>query len=114
MLFVIGTAFHSTTIDFSKLCLTDAFNPKLWKKAGIVILIGTIVTDFSQVFGDTHLYLGDNFKKEISWLSSQLDSNRNKVHNEIVKYQPNYKNTTFSVKEDMNKTGTTNSYITYC
>ena len=113
MLFVIGTAFHSTTIDFSKLCLTDAFNPKLWKKAGVVVLMGTFATDFSQVFGDTDLYSGDNFKTEISWLSTKLDSNRNKVHNEIVKYNPLFKYTTFSDREDMNKAGTTNSYTTY-
>lgn len=90
-----------------------AFNPKLWTKTGVFVLLGTFATDFSQVFGDTDLYSGDNFKTEILWLSTQLDNNRNSVHKEIVKYNPIFKYTTFSDREDMNKAGTTNSYTTY-
>lgn len=113
MLFLIGTAFHSTTLDFTKLIFTDIFDISIISKAGILVFIQTIVYDFKEIFGDIQLYTGTYFKDEVLWLSNILDNNRKNIHDELYKYNPLFKSKIFSTRDDMNKTGVTNSYTTY-
>lgn len=113
MLLVIGSTFHSTTIEFTKFIFTDVMNLNLTPMGtiGIAVAFSTIIEDFSVTFGDTVLYLGTLYKDEIYWLSKAVEANRNITMNELQNNK--YVNDIFTTKNNMNKTYVTNTFTTY-
>ena len=111
ILFVVGTAFHSTTFEFTKLIFTDIFSNKNLGNLFYGITIQTIITDISTVFGDESLYTGKLYKEEVKKLHEELEENRKLIENESIDLT--FKNNIFSTQEQMLKTYSTNTYTTY-
>ena len=111
ILFVVGTAFHSTTFEFTKLIFTDIFNNKELGNLFYGITIQTIITDINTVFGDESLYTGKVYKEEVKKLHEELEENRKVVENQNIDLE--FKNNIFSTQEQMIKTYSTNTYTTY-
>lgn len=112
ILFVVGTAFHSTTFEFTKLIFTDVFYNSKLTKSLYNIGIQTIVSHNSVVFGDMVLYSGNAYLDEVTWLNKALEENRLKL---AAEFESNiiFKNNIFSTKDSMNKYIVTNTYTTY-
>jgi hypothetical protein len=111
ILFVVGTAFHSTTFEFTKLIFTDIFNNKDLGNLFYGITIQTIITDISTVFGDESLYTGKVYKDEVKKLNEELEENRKLIEKDNINLE--FKNNIFSTPEQMLKTYSTNTYTTY-
>ena len=111
ILFVVGTAFHSTTFEFTKLIFTDIFSNKNLGNLFYGITIQTIITDINTVFGDESLYTGKVYKEEVKKLHEELEENRKLIENESIDLT--FKNNIFSTQEQMLKTYSTNTYTTY-
>lgn len=111
ILFVVGTAFHSTTFQFTKLIFTDVFYNKQLTKAFYNIAIQTIVGDFNVVFGDLSLYKGSLYLDEVLWLNKTLEENRLRICKCIDKSDL-FRNSIFSTKESMSKYIAINTYTT--
>lgn len=112
ILFVVGTVFHSTTFEFTKLIFTDIFNNNSFQPIFYGIAMGTILTDISVSFGDKSLYKGIYYKQEINYLYNKLEENREIVQEEIHKNKL-FKNYNFSTKCDIMRTYQPNTYTTY-
>jgi hypothetical protein len=111
ILFVVGTAFHSTTFEFTKLIFTDIFHNKDIGNIFYGVTLQTIVANIDTVFGDELLYNGKIYKKEVNELFNDLEENRKVIGNEDVESE--FKNNIFSTKEQMLKSYSTNTYTTY-
>jgi hypothetical protein len=111
ILFVVGTAFHSTTFEFTKLIFTDIFSNKNLGNLFYGITIQTIITDISKVFGDESLYTGKVYKEEVKKLNEELEENRKLVENDNSDLE--FTNNIFSTQKQMLKTYSTNTYTTY-
>lgn len=111
ILFVVGTAFHSTTFEFTKLIFTDIFNNKDLGNLFYGITIQTIITDISRVFGDESLYTGKIYNEEVKKMYEEIEENRKLIENKNVDLE--FKNNIFSTKEQMLKMYSTNTYTTY-
>lgn len=112
ILFVTGTAFHSTTFEFTKLLFTDVFYNEKFNQTFYNVSLQTIVTNIDTVFGDLQLYKGKTYKEEVKTLHFDLEKSREKMyvklsHNDI------FRNNIFSNKETMLNTFSPNTYTTY-
>ena len=112
ILFVIGTAFHSTTFEFTKIIMTDVFFNEKLDKLFYGISIQTIITNIDKVFGDMELYKGTFYKDEIEFLYNEILTNRKKISDS---YEENntYVNNIFTTKDNMLNTYSTHTYTTY-
>jgi lipocalin len=110
ILFVVGSVFHSTTFEFTKSIFTDIIYNKKFKKDFYEIAIGTVIPD-SLSFGDTSLYTGTVYKKEVDYLSEMLEINRKNIE-EKLEYTI-FKNYNYSTKDDIRLYFQANTYTTY-
>jgi hypothetical protein len=111
ILFVVGSAFHSTTFEFTKIIMTDLFyHPKL-NKLFYGISIQTIVADITYLFGDEELYKGKIYKKVISKLKEDLESSRLNITNDCRNNI--YKNNIYCTKDIMRNKYSPHTYTTY-
>ena len=110
ILFVVGSVFHSTTFEFTKSIFTDIIYNKKLQKVFYEIAIGTVVPD-SLSFGDTSLYTGTVYKKEVDYLSEMLEINRKNIE-EKLEYTI-FKNYNYSIKDDIRLYFQANTYTTY-
>jgi hypothetical protein len=111
ILFVVGTAFHSTTFQFTKELFTDIFYLNKFTQISYGIGIGTIFTDINISFGDIMLYTGEFYKKEVDYLFNELEKNRQNIEQEL-KYST-FKNYNFSTKENISLTYQPNTFTSY-
>jgi len=111
MLLVIGSAFHSTTFEFTKLLFCDVFNNPKMSSAGLSVAIATIVGEINTVFGDPSLYNGTLYAVEVATLNKDLDENRVKMAKELK--GSTFSNDVFSTRDMMLKRFATNTYTTY-
>ncbi len=112
ILFVTGTAFHSTTFEFTKLLFTDVFYNEKFNDNFYNISLQTIVTNIDTVFGDLHLYKGKFYKDEVKKLHFDLQEVREKIHAKLSSNDI-FRNNIFSNKETMINTFSPNTYTTY-
>ena len=112
ILFVVGTAFHSTTFEFTKLIFTDVFYNQKFNQSFYNISLQTIITNIDTVFGDLQLYKGKYYKDEVKNLHFDLEKSREKLFAEMANNDV-FKNNIFSNKESMLNTFSTNTYTTY-
>ena len=111
ILFVVGSAFHSTTFEFTKIIMTDIFYNSKLDNLFYGISIQTIVADVSKVFGDEDLYKGRLYKNEIKKLKEELENSRININNN---FENNiYKNNIYGTKDNMMKKYSLNTYTTY-
>jgi len=110
ILFVVGSAFHSTTFEFTKSIFTDIIYNKKLQKVFYEIAIGTVIPD-SLSFGDTSLYTGTFYKKEVDYLFEILEINRKNIE-EKLEYTI-FKNYNYSTKDDIQLYYQANTYTTY-
>ena len=113
MLFVVGTAFHSTTFEFTKLIMTDAFFNEKLDKIFYNISLQTIVTNIDTVFGDVDLYKGDFYKEEVQYLHECLEINRKNMQDHFEKENRTFQNTIYTTQPNMLKKFVTNTFTTY-
>jgi len=111
ILLVVGTAFHSTTFEFTKIMMTDAFYNEKLDKIFYGISLQTIVTNIDKTFGDIELYKGKLYKDEIELLYNEIEKNRKQVLDDFD--HESYKNNIYTTKENMLKTYSTHTYTTY-
>jgi hypothetical protein len=112
ILFVCGTAFHSTTFEFTKLLFTDIFYNKKFNETFYNISLQTIVTNIDVVFGDTQLYKGTVYLNEVEKLNKDLEESRAIIYGKSLSNEL-FRNNIFSEKEQMLKTFSPNTYTTY-
>ncbi len=112
ILFVTGTAFHSTTFEFTKLLFTDIFYNKKFNETFYNISLQTIVTNIDIVFGDIELYKGSLYSNEILQLHKNLEESRQFIYTNSLSNEL-FRNNIFSEKEQMLKTFSPNTYTTY-
>lgn len=110
-LFIIGSAFHSTTVEYGKLIFTDAFNMDAVTDVFRFVAVFVMGGNFDTVFGDLVLYTGQTYKDEVIWLESELQKNRARMAKEMK--NSIFNNAIFSTKDEMRRTVTTNSFTTY-
>lgn len=113
MLFVVGTAFHSTTFEFTKLIMTDAFFNEKLDKIFYNISLQTIVTNIDTVFGDVDLYKGDFYKEEVQYLHECLEINRKNMQDHFERENRTFQNTIYTTQQNMLKKFVTNTFTTY-
>jgi hypothetical protein len=111
ILFVVGTAFHSTTFEFTKIIMTDVFYNEKLNKIFYGISLQTIVTNINKTFGDKELYKGKLYKDDIELLYNDIEENRKKILNEYDNLS--YKNNIYTTRDNMLKTYSTHTYTTY-
>ena len=111
ILFVTGTAFHSTAFEFTKEIFTDIIFINKYATLFYQIAIGTISTDISISFGDVSLYKGEFYKKEVDYLFQILEKNRQIIEKKLK--NSIFKNYNFSTKKDISLTYQPNTYTTY-
>jgi hypothetical protein len=111
ILFVVGSAFHSTTFEFTKIIMTDVFYNSKLGNLFYGISIQTIVADISKVFGDEELYKGRLYKDEIKKLKEELENSRININNN---FENNiYKNNIYGTKDNMMKKYSPHTYTSY-
>lgn len=111
ILFVVGSAFHSTTFEFTKIIMTDVFYNSKLDNLFYGISIQTIVADVSKVFGDEELYKGKLYKDEIKKLKEELENSRININNN---FENNiYKNNIYGTKDNMMKKYSPHTYTSY-
>jgi len=114
MLFVVGTAFHSTTFEFTKMIMTDAFFNENLDKIFYNISLQTIVTNIDTVFGDVTLYKGAVYKEEVEYLHESLETNRQNIQEHFEKEsRGGFQNTIYTTQPNMLKKFSTNTFTTY-
>ena len=113
MLFVVGTAFHSTTFEFTKLIMTDAFFNEKLDKIFYNISLQTIVTNIDTVFGDVDLYKGSFYKEEVEYLHECLEINRKNMQEHFEKENRVFQNTIYTTQQNMLKKFVSNTFTTY-
>lgn len=111
ILFVVGTAFHSSTFEFTKIIMTDAFFNEKLDKIFYGISSQTIITNIDKTFGDIELYKGKIYKNEIELLYNDIKQNREKISTDYE--NESYKNNIYTTKENMLNTYSTHTYTTY-
>jgi hypothetical protein len=113
MLFVVGTAFHSTTFEFTKMIMTDAFFNENLDKIFYNISLQTIVTNIDTVFGDVTLYKGTVYNEEVEYLHESLETNRTNLQEHFEKENRVFQNTIYTTQPNMLKKFVTNTFTTY-
>lgn len=113
MLFVVGSAFHSTTFEFTKMIMTDAFFNEKLDKIFYNISLQTIVTNIDTVFGDVDLYKGTFYKEEVEYLHESLETNRKNMQDHFEKENRVFQNTIYTTQPNMLKKFVTNTFTTY-
>lgn len=113
ILFVVGSAFHSTTFEFTKIIMTDAFFNEKLDKIFYNISLQTIVTNIDSVFGDVDLYKGELYKQEVEYLHSSLETNRKNMQDYFEKENSVFQNTIYTTQPNMLKKIATNTFTTY-
>ena len=113
MLFVVGSAFHSTTFEFTKMIMTDAFFNEKLDKIFYNISLQTVVTNIDTVFGDVHLYKGNFYKEEVEYLHESLETNRKNMQDYFEKENKTFQNTIYTTQPNMLKKFSTNTFTTY-
>ncbi len=111
LLLVVGSTFHSTTFEFTKIIMTDLFYHSKLNKLFYGISIQTIIADIDTVFGDNELYKGKDYKDEILELKKDLQNNRLYNYNNFK--NNTYKNNIYFTKEVMLKKYSPHTYTTY-
>jgi len=111
ILFVVGSSFHSTTFEFTKNIFTDILFNMEFKKEFWELAFATILGDLSISFGDTSLYTGTFYKKEVDYLFEMLQINR-KIIEEELEYTI-FKNYNYSTTDDIQLYYQANTYTTY-
>lgn len=111
ILFVVGSSFHSTTFEFTKNIFTDILYNIEFKKEFWELAFATILGDISIPFGDTSLYTGTFYKKEVDYLFETLEINR-KIIEEELEYTI-FKNYNYSTTDDINKYYQACTFTTY-
>ncbi len=112
ILFVTGTAFHSTTFEFTKLLFTDIFYNEKFNETFYNISLQTIVTNIDTVFGDLQLYKGKTYKDQVRNLHFELEKSREKMYHELS-HNNIFRNNIFSNKNIMLSTFSPNTFTTY-
>jgi len=114
ILFVVGSAFHSTTFEFTKIIMTDAFFNEKLDKIFYNISLQTIVTNIDTVFGDVDLYKGTVYKEEVEYLHESLETNRKNMQEHFEKdSRCGCHNTIYTTQQNMLKKFSTNTFTTY-
>ena len=113
ILFVVGSAFHSTTFEFTKLIMTDVFFNEKLDKIFYNISLQTIVTNIDTVFGDVDLYKGNFYKEEVEYLHESLETNRKNMQDHFEKENRTFQNTIYTTQPNMLKKFVTNTFTTY-
>jgi hypothetical protein len=114
ILFVVGSAFHSTTFEFTKIIMTDAFFNEKLDKIFYNISLQTIVTNIDTVFGDVELYKGTVYKEEVEYLHESLETNRKNMQEHFEKdSRCGCHNTIYTTQQNMLKKFSTNTFTTY-
>jgi hypothetical protein len=114
ILFVVGSAFHSTTFEFTKILMTDAFFNEKLDKIFYNISLQTIVTNIDTVFGDVDLYKGTVYKEEVEYLHESLETNRKNMQEHFEKESHRgFQNTIYTTQPNMLKKFVTNTFTTY-
>lgn len=111
ILFVVGSAFHSTTFEFTKNIFTDILFNMKFKKEFWELAFATIIGDISIPFGDTSLYTGTFYNKEVDYLFETLEKNR-KIIEEELEYTI-FKNYNYSTTDDIQLYYQACTYTTY-
>ena len=111
ILFVVGSAFHSTTFEFTKIIMTDVFYNQKLNNIFYAISIQTIVADISNVFGDNVLYKGKLYKDEVYKLEKDLEECRKKIDSNFE--NAIYKNNIYGNKEYMQSKYSPHTFTTY-
>jgi hypothetical protein len=111
ILFVVGSAFHSTTFEFTKKIFTDIFYNIKFKKEFYELAFATIIGDLSISFGDTSLYTGTYYKKEVDYLFETVEINRKIIEEELE--GTIFKNYNYSTTDDIQLYYQANTYTTY-
>lgn len=111
ILFVVGSAFHSTTFEFTKEIFTDILFNIQFQKEFYEVAFTTILTDISISFGDISLYTGTYYQKEVDYLFDTLEKNRKIIEKELE--CTIFKNYNYSTTDDINLYYQANTYTTY-
>lgn len=113
ILFVVGSAFHSTTFEFTKILMTDAFFNEKLDKMFYNISLQTIVTTIENVFGDEKLYKGKLYKEEVKELHECLETNRAALQEQFKRENEIFQNTIYTTRQNMLNKFATHTYTTY-
>ncbi len=111
ILFVVGSAFHSTTFEFTKNIFTDILYNMEFQKEFWELATATILGDLSISFGDTSLYTGTYYKEEVDYLFETLEINRKIIEKELE--CTIFKNFNYSTTDDIQLYYQANTYTTY-
>ena len=111
ILFVVGSAFHSTTFEFTKQIFIDIFYNSEFTQKFYGIAIRTILADINTSFGDVNLYEGVYYSKEVEYLFAILEKNR-KIIEEELKFTI-FKNNNYSITDSCLLNYQANTYTTY-
>jgi hypothetical protein len=112
ILFTLGSAFHSTTFEYSKVIFTDVFYNEKHSPVLYGVAIPTIVDDLSVLFGDECLYKGNVYNQQVKQLAIDVAENRIK-NQEILYSNPQYQNNCYCTRDDIYNNISINTYTTH-